>query len=97
MTQTQPTRSAGSIVEAVPSAFEEDDPLLGFGLLAPIESRVGSIVARDAQVCQRGILQGSIVILVGVLSCRMHDHVFALDQVVAVGVVAPALAAAAAV
>lgn len=50
MAQTQPTRTARTIVEAVPAALEKHDPFLGVGLLAQIEARVGAVVAGDARV-----------------------------------------------
>jgi len=79
MPQTQPTCSTRSIVEAMPATLEEDDPFLGVGLLAQIETCMSSIIAEDTRVCQLNTLQGSIVIVFGITNSWMHHNIFALN------------------
>jgi len=77
--QAHPAGAAGAHVEAVPAALEEDDPLLGAGLLAQVEAGVGAVVAGDARVGQVGPLQGAAVIPRA--AGRVHHHIVALDHV----------------
>lgn len=77
--QPHPPGPARPNVEAVPAALEEDDPLLGAGLLAQVVAGMGAVVAGDARVGQIGALQRATV--VPGAAGRVHHHVVALDHV----------------
>lgn len=82
MPQSHPTGPAGPQIEAMPAALQEDDPLLGTGLLPQVEAGVGAVVAGDVGVDQVGPFQGATVIPgVGGPAGGVHYHVVALDHV----------------
>lgn len=70
MAQAHPACTARTIIEAMPTALEEDDPFLGVGLLAQIETRMAAIVARDARVGQHDTLQRATMIILGAIYRR---------------------------
>jgi len=71
----------------MPATLEEDDPFLGVGLLAQIETCMSSIIAKDTRVCQLDTFQGSIVIVFGITNSWMHHNIFALNQIVAIATI----------